>query len=347
MNIRYSDKIPEVEQSYVDPMRFQKIFELKNRIDKITANGDINIWSNVIKLNNPYENVPFLDKKRRINRAFYKLLEIHDKFNILTFKRDTLGFICESPGGFIECAKHVKDNERCIYLAQSLKDSECHFCNKVKEYTKVFYGPDNSGDILKIGTIEDFVNKVSCFNNCDVITGDGGFDVSENYIKQEQLSFRLIFCQIVTGIGCLKLEGDLICKIFESYTLPTIELIFILKKYFVNVFIFKPLISRPCNSERYIIAKNFKGINRDDYNELLKIVKMLETKNIVSFGVDIPQKFVEKMYNINNSFIDDQIKSFNVVFSMYDNINNFSDDKINTLNKINEKKCINYLNNLI
>jgi 23S rRNA U2552 (ribose-2'-O)-methylase RlmE/FtsJ len=345
MNIHYSDKVPTVNDRFIDTNIINKIFELKNRIDKINDKGKIDTWIHITKLNNLYENVPFLDKKRRINRAFYKMLEIHKKFKIFHLERKTLGFVCESPGGFIECARNIKQKEEdVVYLAQSLKESECHFCNKIKKYTKIFYGPDYSGDILKEETIKDFVNKVSKHGKCDVMTGDGGFDVSENYIKQEQLSFRLIFCQIVTNMGCLKKGGDMICKIFESYTLPTVELIFILKIYFEHVFIFKPLISRPCNSERYIIAKDFRSISSKDYKELLDVVEILKTKNVSSFGINLPENFVKKIKAINNSFAKDQIESFNKVFYMYDNVKDFSEQDINLIIEDNNNKCNDYIN---
>lgn len=348
MNVQYSDELPEIDKKFVDIEKFNVLLKLKNRIDDVTKKGNYDTWSTLIKINNPYENVPHLDNNRKINRAFYKLLEIHNKFDIVSKERTNFGFVCESPGGFIECARYInlknfKQND--FYFAQSLKESECRFCNKIKDYTKIYYGPDNSGDILKVSTIKDYIFKVSHYNKCDVVTGDGGFDVSKDYIKQEQFSFRLIFCQLVVGMGSLKKGGDFICKIFESYTLPTIELIFILKKYFENVYIFKPLISRPCNSERYIIAKKFKSIDSEDFNKLLEIVEQIQTKNVLSFGLNIPDKFIKDVYKINNSFISDQIESFNKVFQMYDsNINN---QQIKMLKEIHDIKCNDYLNRLL
>ena len=32
----------------------------------------------------------------------------------------------------------------------------------------------------------------------DFVTADGGFDFSYNFNRQEQLSYRIIFCEIIT-----------------------------------------------------------------------------------------------------------------------------------------------------
>ena len=53
----------------------------------------------------------------------------------------------------------------------------------------------------------------------DIITGDGGFDFSIDYNKQEILAVRLIFTQIVYALHLQKKGGTFILKIFDTLIL--------------------------------------------------------------------------------------------------------------------------------
>ena len=65
-------------------------------------------------------------------------------------------------------------------------------------------------------------------SSMNIITGDGGFDFSIDFNKQEQLAYRMIFCEIVTALSIQKLGGTFICKIFDIYTNLTIQFIYLL-----------------------------------------------------------------------------------------------------------------------
>ena len=51
-------------------------------------------------------------------------------------------------------------------------------------------------NLFEVENIKYFQQVVG-FNSCNLITADGGFDFSIDFNKQEQLSSRLIFCEIV------------------------------------------------------------------------------------------------------------------------------------------------------
>ena len=54
-------------------------------------------------------------------------------------------------------------------------------------------------------------------NNMDIITADGGFDFSIDYNRQESLSIRLIYTQILYAITMQNYNGTFILKMFDIY----------------------------------------------------------------------------------------------------------------------------------
>ena len=55
--------------------------------------------------------------------------------------------------------------------------------------------------------------------------------------------------------------------------------------------IVKPLTSRPTNSERYVICRNFQG-NLYDKDSLLKITKTVDIDSSIHLCLDVPDDFV-------------------------------------------------------
>ena len=78
----------------------------------------------------------------------------------------------------------------------------------------------------------------------DFITADGGFDFSNDFNKQEELSYRIIFCEIVTALATQNINGTFVCKIFDSYTPLTLKFLYLLFNHYEEVYLTKPLTSR-------------------------------------------------------------------------------------------------------
>ena len=120
--------------------------------------------------------------------------------------------------------------------------------SKQRDKIKILYGKDNTGNLYNLDNI--IYLKENIPQKCELVTADGGFDYSIDFNKQEQLSYHLIFCEIVAALSILKKGGTFILKIFEIHTNLTVEFIYLLNNYFETVFIVKPYVSRPANSEK-------------------------------------------------------------------------------------------------
>ena len=178
---------------------------------------------------------------------------------------------------------------------------------------KISYGKDDTGDLYNVENIKHYAELF--VNKADIVTGDGGFDFSNDYSNQEISAFRLIFCEAVTGLSILKKNGNMILKLFDLFHHASIDLLYLLSFYFDKLHIVKPFTSRSANSEKYLICKSFKGITKDELNNLYNIVDELSiiskqhkyVRRIITNK--IPKDFIDLVQATNIFFISKQIKS--------------------------------------
>jgi 23S rRNA U2552 (ribose-2'-O)-methylase RlmE/FtsJ len=355
MKKSFEIKIPENEK-YINVPQLQysnrnaeNIFNLeennlllnyKNKIDEIEYKKS---WDYFKKFSNDYELLHISNSKHKFNnsissytplsRSYFKLLEMVKDYNLLDYNYNIkTSHIAEGPGGFIEAVINIrkkmrKYNDKIYGITLKNFDKNIPGWKKAERFLKmnsnikIIYGKDNTGNIYNLENIIDFKNKIG-FNSCEFITADGGFDYSINFNQQEQLSYQLIFCEIVCALSVQKIKGTFICKFFDTYTPLTIKYLWILNIFYESIIITKPLTSRPANSEKYIIAKNFKGITNYFLKELYTIVYQWEqnkynnkekevnfnyfiNKSIENKNKNEKENKTEKYYKISNNYIID------------------------------------------
>ena len=93
-------------------------------------------------------------------------------------------------------------------------------------------------------------------------TSDAGIDVSADFNRQEALTALLNFGQVLCGILAIAVGGSLVTKQYTFVTPFSRSLIALLAALFDEVYVVKPLTSRPANSEVYLVGKGFRGIDR-------------------------------------------------------------------------------------
>ena len=256
-----------------------------------------------------------------ISRAYFKFWEILINFNLINPNNSNYKYaaLAEGPGGFVEC--FINYRKKCFQgkfdkiYCMTLLNSDTYnvpdwkkiskFLSRKRNNINILYGEDGTGNLYNIENIKYFI-KNSGKNKMDLVTADGGFDYSNDFDKQEQLSYRLIFCEIVTALALTKKGGHFILKIFDIFTTLTLKFIFLLNNYYEEVIITKPYISRPANSEKYIVCKNFiKPLSDTNLNKYFNIIKNWNDKTYIidlfTFEVPLWYKKVISMYNYYNS----------------------------------------------
>ncbi len=174
------------------------------------------------------------------------------------------------------------------------------------------YGEDETGDlyinwhILVSKVHDDYPDGV------DLVTGDGGFDIesTKDYQHEEFLNLRLFSVQLLTSIAILTAGGNACIKLFDSVTTMMSQLLFIASLAFEKIVLFKPLSSRPANSERYLICLN----KIDNQKRIQSLIDLLTEVNesydnravINIFANQLPDDFVIWLRKNNDIFLERQ-----------------------------------------
>lgn len=124
------------------------------------------------------------------------------------------------------------------------------------------YTTGNTGDLTDAKVVSSLANAVQIkFGGATIYTSDAGIDVSSDYNRQEELTSCLNFGQILCGLLSLGLGGHLVTKQYTFLSPFSRSLIALLTTMFDELYVVKPLTSRPANSEIYIVGKGFRGID--------------------------------------------------------------------------------------
>ena len=339
---------------YISKSLLSYLNSMKEQIDYYE-----NSWDIYKKYTNPYEYIHTLipnlkvsiSKLKPISRSFYKLIEINHMLHICDdFKNSKIKsfHLAEGPGGFIEAMTHLRSNfNNDEYYGMTLINDNCNIIPGWKKSETFFnknknifleYGADKKGDLFNVDNLWYCYNKYK--GSMDIITGDGGFDFSIDFNKQEMNANKLIFCQLCFAIAMQKKNGYFILKIFDIFTQATLDIIYILSLLYKKIYIVKPNTSRYANSERYLICKYFKDENiKEILTKLSNIYPFLNANIPIKryLKIDIPYIFLNKIEDINAIIGQQQLENILTTFYL---IENGKDDKIETIKKNNIQKCV-------
>jgi 23S rRNA U2552 (ribose-2'-O)-methylase RlmE/FtsJ len=302
-----------------------------------------------------------------VGRGFYKMYEIIKEFKLIDSNQDnfTSVHLNDGEGGCTQATllyreknskKYKNDTYNVINvevnnnkLLQDInKTFEKHYENDKpqklyinKSYSKQVAGgikTMHDGDLTDPKTIKLFggaIKKDKEIAKADLITAYGELEWKQDYTI-EQEAFKLIFAEIYTALGVQKKGGSFVCKIFETFTMTSVKYIDILNKFYDEVEIYKPLVSRSFSTEKFIICKKFKYDDKDEkYKNMMKKLKKIHEdshKNKDLNLVDIFPKYeleegiLRDIINTNIKLANMHFKSLNEVISFVENQNYYGDE---------------------
>ena len=364
LTCKYSNLECPSDGCYISKTLNKYLNDIKHQI-----NDHIIEWDSYKKYTNPYEYIHSIvprynhsiSRIKPLSRSFYKMVEIVSLFELqYLLNRDFQSFhLAEGPGGFIEALAFLKklsnqssnntntNTNTISHYGMTLQSSDVDVPSwkKSQDFLKknpqviIENGPSKTGDLFRLDNLK--YCYTSYYNSMDMITGDGGFDFSLDYDNQEHSSIKLIFAQICFAIMMQKVGGIFILKIFDIFTRPTVELLFLLANLYDSVYIIKPYTSRIANSEKYIVCKGFRGVSGDFITNILSVFReVMDEKNGKQISglldIEIPYLFINKLEEYNAIFGQQQMENINNTINKIINREQFNDEYI----KSNIQKCL-------
>ncbi|XP_067226545.1 cap-specific mRNA (nucleoside-2'-O-)-methyltransferase 1 [Chanodichthys erythropterus] len=237
------------------------------------------------------------------------------------------GDVCAGPGGFSEYVLwrrrwHAKGFGMTLKGANDFKLED--FYAAPSELFEAYYGEggiDGDGDITlpeNISAFRNFVLDSTEGRGLHFLMADGGFSVEGQENIQEILSKQLLLCQFLTAMSVVRPGGHFVCKTFDLFTPFSVGLIYLLYLCFERISLFKPVTSRPANSERYVVCKGLKpgtdAVREYMFTINLKLNQFRHTDRDVTEVVPLDiikgdTDFFQFMINSNESHCAVQIKA--------------------------------------
>lgn len=244
------------------------------------------------------------DKPEYSSNEFYELWEILFLFNIANSKDLSSAVISDKTDNYIESLsnfreKFVTSNKSLIYNvteeqnggATELSDVELIGGMKKKKTSKKSVtsasvtGGNNTKTKMNLSTF----NKSNL--NLDLIIATTYNTDETVFLHYEQENYKYIISRMISALNNQSKGGSFILKIHESFTKPTIKLLYLLSSFYDEVNVYKPLFSRPIDSSKYIICTKFK------YDNIAAITKKIKSLETVLNEINANQnKFVYDVY---------------------------------------------------
>lgn len=232
------------------------------------------------------------------NRAAMKMANMDSAFEFMfTSPKDATGKdvvgpnellyfadLCAGPGGFSEYVLWRKGWQAKGFGFTLVGDNDFkleQFLAGTPETFEPHYGANNDGDIFNADNLTEFRRFVldsSDNKGVHFVMADGGFSVEGQENIQEILSKQLYLCQFLCALSILRPGGHFVCKVFDLFTPFSVGLVYLMYRVFDEVYIFKPVTSRPANSERYVVCKglreNSQAVHEFMFNVNVRINKL-------------------------------------------------------------------------
>ncbi len=254
---------------------------------------------------------------KSVTNAWLKMWELNKEFSLSNRNGINLFDNASMPGAFIlamdyyASSNNIKFNWMASSLlgGEALGDTYCIYKHNPSHYIMT---PENNGDVLSKKLTQDIIKKVKKVN---LYTADiAGSAAIHGYALEEENNLPLNCGQIIGALVSMEVGGHAVFKSFTYSHMMSLNLIDILAHLWKEVFITKPITSRPLNSETYFVCKGFLGSKK-----IMDLVKLLENyidKKYEYLYLITDQDFMKSVVD-SDVIHTDQTKLLNKVINEY------------------------------
>jgi 23S rRNA U2552 (ribose-2'-O)-methylase RlmE/FtsJ len=288
------------------------------------------LWDLAKRITNPYELIHTHSTRlalpksicclHPLSRSFFKMIEMLTQLQF--FERHKVPklrslHICEGPGGFVEAFHYLADtHKRLIQSSHAMTLKSTHQIipgwRRATQFLQrhpnisVLYGPTRTGDIYEPVNQEECAKAVTAAG-AHLVTADGGFDFSDDFHAQEKNILRLLVSSSIILLESVAIEGDIVLKVFDCNGSVTRDLIAILASCFHQWTLYKPVTSRPCNSEWYFLGKCAMRDRRAAIERLKEVRDGLAAAPPIQYGRLLAVNPIdEQLKNLQNERVQTQ-----------------------------------------
>lgn len=169
------------------------------------------------------------------------------------------------------------------------------------------------------------------------MTADGSIDCMDAPQDQEDNVHFLHFAEVVAALRILDEGGNFVLKMFTFFELATINLLYLLNVCFDQVHVFKPVTSKPGNSEVYVISIGYRRNKVPQLQELLQsMTKHLGKNNerLMFSSEAIPKDFIDQVAECAECFMVHQVAAIEANIQHYHIIT-----RVSTKQKIEDEQA--------
>ena len=319
---RYTSE--ELTQPIIGDWQEEQHKEIEALKESIQPFDKSELWDLAKRITNPYELISTHSSRLTLpksisciyplSRSYFKMIEILTHLQFFDRHKETKLkslHICEGPGGFIEAFNSMAEDKRRVIgnsYAMTLRSTHTMIpgwrraTNFLQKHPNVqlIYGPTKTGNIYEPCNQDECVKVVG--TGAQLVTADGGFDFSDDFHAQEKSIVRLIISSSLILLRSVAFEGDIVLKLFDCNSPMTRDIISLLASCFVSWTLYKPVTSRPCNSEWYFLGKSAIRVRTPVINMLTQIrdglacepplsyTKILEVNSLDEFLKEVQEK---------------------------------------------------------
>ena len=266
------------------------------------------------------------DKEEFNSPEFYELWEMLFLFN-LSDKKDLVSTI-------------ISDNNDINAYNTSLEFFKNKLTNNIPQSGGNNNIIENNLSIILEGGAKKKKLKVGGANNkskdkLDLIIATTSQSSITGFLYTEQENYKYIITRLISALETQENKGSMILKIDETFTTPSVKLLYIINYFYETMYIYKPCFSKYTNSNKYLICQGFKNSTLEERKNILKSLQNI-LDNINKYSnkyvydiypdLEVPKEFINKIKFCNIKLTNQEQIMINDIISFTKNNNYFGED---------------------